>query len=231
MVETQIFDFKDDKIKFYIDNNETWVSVRDILENLNLSPSQCKRQLSIFIKDEYLSIKTKTYFIKGKKELFINKKDILLLLSEVKITAYMNKNIVEKLNLYKEKFYSELDKILNANEKSNISKEIYKLKNEVEDLKKVVSDTTARFNNLVLDLTINTNQQQQLFNVAKDRIVLLLGDINSEGYKSKSRSYFSNLWNEFKKKFELVSYRDLSPFSFYAAKEFICSWELENIKL
>lgn len=90
------------------------------------------------------------------------------------------------------------------------------------------SEIMERIEKLALQIidtsTINTQQQQKLYKIAKDRINLLLGGAHSEKYRVYAKSYFINLWNDFKKYFFCGSYKDLNPFYFEKAKNFINEW-------
>lgn len=59
---------------------------------------------------------------------------------------------------------------------------------------------------------------------AKDRISFLLGGAHSLEYKNKSKSYFINLWNNFKEKYSTGSYKDLNPIYYDEAFNFISTW-------
>jgi len=73
--------------------------------------------------------------------------------------------------------------------------------------------------------TINKKQQDRIQHVARKRVNKLLGGAHSLKYKENSRRYFSNLWNDFRDKFEVGSYRDLHPKDFEKAVRYLGQWD------
>lgn len=90
-------------------------------------------------------------------------------------------------------------------------------------------DTMSEYTNIIKSIveysTINYKQQQDLLQVARQRVNHLLGGAHSRTYKEKSRMYFKNLWQQFCDVFECGSYKDLNPICFDDAIRFIQSWE------
>lgn len=75
-------------------------------------------------------------------------------------------------------------------------------------------------------MTLTTVQQGKLERAVKNRVDYLLGGAHSDSYKSNSKRYFINLWNDIKAKFECGSrWQDLNPTYFDDALRFIQSWE------
>lgn len=105
-------------------------------------------------------------------------------------------------------------------------KVVYAQINNMEDL---LAEQNEKLDRVVDNLTLSTRQQQKIYKVAKDRVNHLLGGAHSKEYKTNSRSYFINMWNGLKSKFQCGSYKDLNPIYFDKAVEFISGWEyVEN---
>lgn len=105
-------------------------------------------------------------------------------------------------------------------------KVVYAQINNMEDL---LAEQNEKLDRVVDNLTLSTRQQQKIYKVAKDRVNHLLGGAHSKEYKANSRSYFINMWNGLKSKFQCGSYKDLNPIYFDKVVEFISGWEyVEN---
>ena len=103
---------------------------------------------------------------------------------------------------------------------------VYAQINNMEDL---LAEQNEKLDRVVDNLTLSTRQQQKIYKVAKDRVNHLLGGARSKEYKANSRSYFINMWNGLKSRFQCGSYKDLNPVHFDEAVEFISGWEyVEN---
>lgn len=76
-------------------------------------------------------------------------------------------------------------------------------------------------------LTINSRQQQIILQAGKDRINYLLGGAHSARYKEQSRMYFKNMWQQFGKRFQCGTYKDLNPAYMNDAYEWISKWKYE----
>lgn len=94
--------------------------------------------------------------------------------------------------------------------------------NNVEDM---IGEQNNMLKMVVDNMTLTTRQQQKLYKAAKDRINHLLGGAHSVRYKAHSKSYFINLWNDFKEKYATGSYKDLNPKYYDEAFDWILRWE------
>lgn len=99
---------------------------------------------------------------------------------------------------------------------------------DIAELKQKVSSMEETMNKLIDATTINTRQQQRLYRIAKDRINKLLGGAHSANYKEYARSYFINMWNDFKEYFSTSSYKDLNPIQFNEAIDYINDWSYDS---
>lgn len=87
-------------------------------------------------------------------------------------------------------------------------------------------ETCKEMFELMMDYsTINYKQQQDLLQVARQRVNYLLDGAHSERYKMYSRVYFKNLWQDFCKVFNCESYKNLNPL--YMADNIAQNWILE----
>lgn len=87
-----------------------------------------------------------------------------------------------------------------------------------------ISSMEDKLDSVMENMTVTVRQQQNLYKAAKDRVNYLLGGAHSERYKKFSRSYFINLWNNFKAEYGCSSYKDLNPKYYDEAFRYISSW-------
>jgi len=108
---------------------------------------------------------------------------------------------------------------------SNIESMMQEQATMTQEQSAMMQEQSGKLNQVVDNMTLTTRQQQRIYKAAKDRINHLLGGAHSEEYKSRSKSYFINLWNGLKAEFECGgSYKDLNPIYFDAALGYIGSW-------
>ena len=106
-----------------------------------------------------------------------------------------------------------------------VYEQMNKFDERMESVESMMQEQSGKLNQVVDNMTLTTRQQQRIYKAAKDRINHLLGGAHSEEYKSRSKSYFINLWNGLKAEFECSgSYKDLNPVYFDAALGYIGSW-------
>lgn len=96
---------------------------------------------------------------------------------------------------------------------------------QINNMEDMIGEQNNMLKMVVDNMTLTTRQQQKLYKAAKDRINHLLGGAHSVRYKAHSKSYFINLWNDFKEKYATGSYKDLNPKYYDEAFDWILRWE------
>lgn len=96
---------------------------------------------------------------------------------------------------------------------------------QINNMENMLETQNEKLDSVMENMTLSTRQQQKLYKAAKDRINLFLGGAHSREYKQKPKSYFINMWNNFKEKYSCGSYKDLNPKYYDCAFDFISEWE------
>lgn len=100
---------------------------------------------------------------------------------------------------------------------------------QINNMEEMIGEQNVMLERVVDNMTLSTRQQQEMYKAAKDRINHLLNGAHSIEYKKKSKSYFVNLWNNMKSKYNCgSSYKDLNPMYFDDAMEYIKHWEYKE---
>lgn len=101
---------------------------------------------------------------------------------------------------------------------------------DLQSAVEVIHNCASVFQSMIDYATINYQQQNELLQVAKDRVNYLLGGAHSIKYKKHSRTYFKNLWMQFCQAFHCDSYKNLNPLYMAdnVARNWIASWVYEK---
>lgn len=100
---------------------------------------------------------------------------------------------------------------------------------QINNMEEMIGEQNSMLERVIDNMTLSTKQQQEMYKAAKDRINHLLNGAHSIEYKKKSKSYFVNLWNNMKSKYNCgSSYKDLNPMYFDDAMEYIKHWEYKE---
>ena len=220
-----------------------WLAVKKTCTDIGLNENQAKAEIkkiqsAILFNNKYKKLSVK-FDTQTRKILVLAEKFVPMWLAQINITPSMQKKNPEaskKLLTYQLEAADTLHKAFyETNEQKEKLHTDLNIKGDISDLKfrfdavncsiNHHSEIMERIEKLALQIidtsTINTQQQQKLYKIAKDRINLLLGGAHSEKYRVYAKSYFINLWNDFKKYFFCGSYKDLNPFYFEKAQNFI----------
>lgn len=73
-------------------------------------------------------------------------------------------------------------------------------------------------------MTIDYEQQENLNQLAKSRAVDLLGGKKSQAYKRASKKLFSELWRDYKRYFEVNSYKNTARKEYENARDYLINW-------
>lgn len=97
----------------------------------------------------------------------------------------------------------------------------------VDDQNLNLTDTQEKLDLALDNMTISARQEATLKEVAKLRMIKLLGPVTGKEYKLKSRRYYINMWDEFKHNFNCGdTWKNLDPRCFDIAKRWIQNWEI-----
>ena len=103
--------------------------------------------------------------------------------------------------------------------------QINNMENLLEEQMEVFNNTKTQLDKVMSNMTLTTTQQNQIHRKAKDRVNYLLGGARSQNYKDNSRTYFINLWNGLKARFECGSHwQDLNPACYDDAIKYVEKW-------
>lgn len=73
-------------------------------------------------------------------------------------------------------------------------------------------------------MTIDYEQQENLNQLAKTRAIDLLGGKKSQAYKRMSKKLFSELWRDYKRYFEVNSYKNTARKEYENARDYLINW-------
>ncbi len=92
------------------------------------------------------------------------------------------------------------------------------------DALETLTTCAAVFQSMIDYSTINYKQQQEILQLGRNRVNILLGGAHSEEYKEHARVYFKNLWLNFCSHFQCSTYKDLNPLYMDLAREYLSNW-------
>lgn len=230
------------------EDGKVWLGVRKACRDIGLTDAQARAEVlkvqeSLLLKNscQKLSLKFETQV---REVLVLAEKFVPMWLAQINLTPAMQKKnpeAVQKLLKYQLEAADVLHKAFYETEeqKSTFNANMG-LKGEIADLKEQLKMTTIQLNNVeetldiqnekldaVMDnMTLTTVQQGRLQRAVKDRVNYLLGGTHSLEYKEWSHTYFINLWNGIKERFQCGSrWQDLNPKYFNQAFDYASEWE------
>jgi hypothetical protein len=216
------------------EDGKVWLAVKKACLDIGLNENQARTEVkkiqeSLLFKNDFKKLSVK-FDTQVRETLFLSEKFVPMWLAQINLTPAMQRKnplAVQKLLKYQLEASDVLHKAFYETEDQKAGfHEMLGLQGEILDLKQGVKDLKDNVQELIDNSTINKAQQNALYNLAKERICLLLGGKSSKEYKRYNKLYFQNLWGDVKRKFDCSgSYHDLNPKDFKAVKEFIPSWE------
>lgn len=225
---------------------QVWLAVRKACFDIGLTEGQADRQVKNLQSEIIFNSCTANLgwrllnvkFDGQVRETFvIAEKFVPIWLAKISLTPAMqrkNPEAVHKLLKYQleasdvlhKAFYETEEQKVTFNERMGFEGHIKVMQVQINNMENMLEDQTEKLDRVVENMTLSTRQQQKLYKAAKDRINYLLGGAHSKEYKANSKSYFINLWNGLKAKFESgSSYKDLNPIYYNEAFDFITEWE------
>ena len=103
--------------------------------------------------------------------------------------------------------------------------QVNNMESMIEKQLELYEQTKAQLDKVMSNMTLTTVQQNKIHQLAKDRVNHLLGGAHSTEYKENARTYFINLWNGLKARFECGSHwQDLNPACYDDAITYVQKW-------
>ena len=222
------------------ESGQVWLAVKKACLDIGLTEGQADRQIKNLRSDVVFDGNVTDLNVKFdgqvRKIVFIAEKFVTLWLAKISLTPSMqrkNPDAVKKLLKYQleaadvlhKAFYKTEEQKDMFNSNMGLEGQIVGIQVQINSMENMMCEQMEKLENVIDSLTLSTRQQQKLYQAAKDRINILLGGAHSVHYKENARSYFINLWNNFKERYSCGSYKDLNPRYYNEAFAFISAWE------
>lgn len=213
-----------------------YMGVRKAMRDIGLTDDQAKRQVKNIQEDMVLKRSGSNLTLlqtEGNRQV---ERDVLcieldyvpLWLAKVSLTPAMQKSnpdAIEKLIAYQLKAKDVLaEAFVSTEEKRKEFSESLGLEGEIIELKEEMINLTSRIDSMMDTSTINSYQAQKINKQARQRVVSLLGGVNSKKYKENSRMYFKQLWLNLCDNYKITTYKDLNPQDVGSASDFVRNW-------
>lgn len=222
------------------ESGQVWFAVKKACLDIGLTEGQADRQIKNLRSDVVFDGNVTDLNVKFdgqvRKIVFIAEKFVTLWLAKISLTPSMqrkNPDAVKKLLKYQleaadvlhKAFYKTEEQKDTFNSNMGLEGQIVGIQVQINSMENMMCEQMEKLENVIDSMTLSTRQQQKLYQAAKDRINILLGGAHSVHYKENARSYFINLWNNFKERYSCGSYKDLNPRYYNEAFGFISAWE------
>ena len=222
------------------ESGQVWLAVKKACLDIGLTEGQADRQIKNLRSDVVFDGNVTDLNVKFdgqvRKIVFIAEKFVTLWLAKISLTPSMqrkNPDAVKKLLKYQleaadvlhKAFYKTEEQKDMFNSNMGLEGQIVGIQVQINSMENMMCEQMEKLENVIDSMTLSTRQQQKLYQAAKDRINIMLGGAQSVHYKENARSYFINLWNNFKERYSCGSYKDLNPRYYNEAFAFISAWD------
>lgn len=222
------------------EDGKVWLAVRKASIDIGLSDGQADNEVkkvkaSLLFENEWTELSVK-YDGQVRTTLVLSEKFVPMWLAQIRLTPTMKKESpkavdtlltyqLEAADVLHKAFYETEEQKSTLHSKLGLEGRIEGMQVQINSMENMLCEQMEKLDSVMDNMTLSTRQQQKLYKAAKDRINQLLGGAHSPEYKEKSKSYFINLWNDFKEKYSTGSYKDLNPKYYEEAFDFISEWE------
>ena len=222
------------------EDGKVWLAVRKASIDIGLSDGQADNEVkkvkaSLLFENEWTELSVK-YDGQVRTTLVLSEKFVPMWLAQIRLTPTMKKESpkavdtlltyqLEAADVLHKAFYETEEQKSILHSKLGLEGRIEGMQVQINSMENMLCEQMEKLDSVMDNMTLSTRQQQKLYKAAKDRINHLLGGAHSPEYKEKSKSYFINLWNNFKEKYSTGSYKDLNPKYYEEAFDFISEWE------
>lgn len=226
------------------EDGKVWLAVRKASIDIGLSDGQADNEVkkvkaSLLFENEWTELSVK-YDGQVRTTLVLSEKFVPMWLAQIRLTPTMKKKSpkavdtlltyqLEAADVLHKAFYETEEQKSTLHSKLGLEGRIEGMQVQINSMENMLCEQMEKLDSVMDNMTLSTRQQQKLYKAAKDRINHLLGGAHSPEYKEKSKSYFINLWNNFKEKYSTGSYKDLNPKYYEEAFDFISEWEYVEV--
>lgn len=226
------------------EDGKVWLAVRKASIDIGLSDGQADNEVkkvkaSLLFENEWTELSVK-YDGQVRTTLVLSEKFVPMWLAQIRLTPTMKKESpkavdtlltyqLEAADVLHKAFYETEEQKSALHSKLGLEGRIEGMQVQINSMENMLCEQMEKLDSVMDNMTLSTRQQQKLYKAAKDRINQLLGGAHSPEYKEKSKSYFINLWNNFKEKYSTGSYKDLNPKYYEEAFDFISEWEYVEV--
>lgn len=215
MNELQVLDEKDilgRKVTMYGDIENPLFLARDVARWIDYDTNKVGQMLNTV--DEEEKITSPIYYSGQIRNMWFVTEDGLY-----EVLMQSRKPIAREFKKKVKKLLKDL-RLNNFNMYTNLSPElqaIFKL-----DVKQ--QRTEKRVDYLYNTMTIDYEQQETLSQLAKSRVVEILGGKGTPAYKKVSKKLFQELWRDFKRYFKVNSYKNTARKNYEYAMSYLSNW-------
>lgn len=221
-------------------DGKVWLAVRKASIDIGLTDGQADNEVkkvkaSLLFVNEWTELSVK-YDGQVRTTLVLSEKFVPMWLAQIRLTPTMKKESpkavdtlltyqLEAADVLHKAFYETEEQKDAFHSKLGLEGRIEGMQVQINNMENMLCEQIEKLDSVMDNMTLSTRQQQKLYKAAKDRINHLLDGAHSAEYKEKSKSYFINLWNDFKEKYFTGSYKDLNPKYYNEAFDFIAEWK------
>lgn len=223
------------------ESGQVWLAIRKVCIDIGLTEHQADRQRDNIKNDLALSKGYSNLSIHTnggiQKVLCINERFVTLWLAKISLTPSMQKKnpeAVQKLLKYQleaadvlhHAFYETEEQKDTFYNRMGLEGRIKVMTVQINNMESILEEQREDLKSVMDNMTLTTVQQGRLQRAVKDRVNSLLGGAHSSEYKVWSHTYFIDLWNGIKERFQCGSrWQDLNPKHFNEAFDYVSEWE------
>lgn len=218
-----------------------WLAIKKACLDIGLNENQARTEIkkiqeALLFKNECKKLSVK-FHTQVRETLFLQEKFVPMWLAQINLTPAMQKknpDAVQKLLKYQleaaevlhKAFYESEEQKSTFNDRMGLDGRIEIMTVQINNMESILEEQREDLKSVMDNMTLTTVQQGKLQRAVKDRVGYLLGGAHSPKYKENSRTYFINLWNALKERFDCGSrWQDLNPKYFNQAYDYVSEWD------
>lgn len=204
---------------------------REVSEMIGKKHDNLLRDIRGYIKviEESSKLRSQDFFIESIYKNSQNKSQPCYLLTKQGCEMVANKMTGEKGILFTAEYvqaFNKMEQNIKEMPKRLSAIEQIKLQNEaLIEIDGKVEDLGERISIVENNMTIDYGQQLDINNLAKKKVVEVLGGKDTPAYKELNKKAFSQIWKDYKRIMQVNSYKNTSVKDLTMAKRVINDWQ------